>query len=152
VSKPLYAIFIDGPAAGRVFRYPGIPEILWAEEAVRFSIPVREYDPSQMVSDLVLNKVCYRRMLRDPMPFGYMPYMLDMGSRFTAVHADAATRMIELLVEQEHAESTKRLVAGYRETTALLTSRLTALEQRLSAVMANHSLSAAVDEDGASGD
>src|SRR5690349_12178143 len=106
-----YAIFVDGPHAGNVMRYPGTPSLITAEHVDYASVPIQRFDAPEALRPkaLATRRSIYRQVFRDPLPFGYVPYMLEDGGPFTAVHADAATRMVELLVEQRHAESAKTL-------------------------------------------
>lgn len=143
MSKPEYAIFVDGPWAGRVMTRPDAPDYLSDLAVAHLSEPVIGLERSELdLQPLSAGRVYYRA-LRGALPFGYVPYMVS-SQGFTLRHAETATRMVELLVEQGHAETNE----GLRKTAGLLERRLAGLERRLSAVIANHGLSDLVDETG----
>lgn len=136
------ALFLDGPAAGRVLQFKlserefVIPVRGAEEHSVAIRLPPREIEEITLRRnhpDYPTRTAMYQRRTTE-FPF------FDIFSVDPVMDISVATRLAELAIEQMMADSVEKYKKQYDETTTFLTKRYNELFARMNFIVHNHRL------------
>lgn len=133
------ALFLDGPAAGKVLQIKlherefMIPVFGAEEHSVAIRLPPRNVEEITLMRNYPARTAMYHRRTTE-FPF------FDIFSINPIEDISVATRLAELAIEQMMADSVEKYKKQYDETTAFLTKRYNELFARMNFIVHNHRL------------